>query len=364
MSSPTDSGTASAASTASEDSAFRNRSINSEPEPSPSIEVGGHQHGSLRSGRGKLGGVNLGVSQPGFQCSDAEIHYAVLCDVRQRLPGLSDAVAIDRIIGLLPQILDYGQNRTLSGNPPSGTIETAEALAKRIKRDCLGHEPIQVEIDPDLQTLCGNDQQGCGRLRTAGYVGSERLQPPDDPIPVNVAGSPDHQYSVEFTIVLQHLKDLACQIDPVDNDADSGCGNARLTQPCVHCARMMRKVLGRCVLDDKQSGGFGGLESLFQDGVSTVSRCEHERPLGRHARGRGEQHRLYTRPAELPHGGQCLPEGLGQMRLVEKDQTVLPEEAGVYGLHAVRYTIAANMTTGEVAKHSVRQSWCVILLEV
>ena len=101
-------------------------------------------------------------------------------------------------------------------------------------------------------------------------------------------------------------------------------------------------VGGFALANHIQSGRFGSVNPFLQDGMVVVPVGERERS-GRTRAGCGrEDNRSDVGLAYFPHAVQRLSEGLGQMRLVEQYQAVVPQEPGVHRLHAVRNAVAAK----------------------
>ena len=90
-------------------------------------------------------------------------------DALQPFPGLGNRGAIHRIVvAVLRQV---GRNDDARGRwhasfvTSSQSIKASKALAERIKRGCLGHERIEIEIGPDLDGLRRDYEMSRFRLR-------------------------------------------------------------------------------------------------------------------------------------------------------------------------------------------------------
>ena len=102
-----------------------------------------------------------------------KLHFLVARNPLEKLPGGGYTIAVDRVVGVLGDILDKGEDRTNGGHWPPGPVQPAEALPERVERCGLGDEPVQVEIDAHFQTLGGDDEQR-SRMRTDGNLGKDR----------------------------------------------------------------------------------------------------------------------------------------------------------------------------------------------
>ena len=310
----------------------------------PQVEVGRHDDRSIRPFRREPALIDAGFLQASRQRLDAEVHRTAFGKPLERFPSQADAVAIDRIVGLLGDVFGTGQDRPFGGNLPPGAVQPAETLAECIEGRGLGHEAVEVEVHPDFQALGRDDEQRFG-LRAVLRAGSEGGELLDESVPAHAAGSPDHQRSVELVIPMQGVEDVPRKIDAVDDDADRGRRHTSLPQPVCHRA----SGLGEGFRDGRglpahhvQVGGLVRFEPFSQYGMSTIRRRKLETPFRLYPRSGGQERRSHSGPPDVSYGGECLPERLGQMRLVQEDQAVGPEQAGMDGLHAVRHPVSAK----------------------
>ena len=209
----------------------------------------------------------------------------------------------------------------------------------------MRHQAVEIEIDPHFQALRRDHHERPGLVASLG-AGAEGSELALHLSAGNIARAADQQGALERGALglLQPREDRARQVDPVDDHADGRRGHAVAAQALREQARRARERSCRVRTADRllKADRLGGRDTLAKDRMGFVFRLNPEWPLVV-APGRGGEHHDVDRCAsEFAHRLQRVPERLGQMGLVEQDQAVLAEQAGVYGSHPVGDAVAAE----------------------
>ena len=314
----------------------------------PQIKVGRHQGrrpGTRRDQPGHGGRVDVGCTQPLVERTHPEVDVLSGGDRGKRLPGVAQPVPVDRIVGPLRHALGRGQNGPRGLDRATGTIHAPEALAQRIKGSGFRHQAIQVKVDPHFEALGGDHHERRGCRTFLVVAGAERFELAFDLAPVDIARAADQQQAIERSILgfAQPREDRARQVDPVHHHADRGGSHPFAAQPVGHVAGGAREGCGGVVADRlHQPRRLGALDARLENRVGTIFKAELERTLVAAPRRGCEHHRRYVRATDLVHRLQRLQEGLGQVCLIEQDQAVLAQQAGVHRLHPIRDAVAAE----------------------
>jgi hypothetical protein len=287
---------------------------------------------------------------------DAEIDGAVRrADCQQRFPGTADAVAVDRIIRLRAEILPMGEDHSDRSDRPPRPVQAAKSLAQCIERRCFGDQPVEVDINTGLDCLGGDNDERLNQMAVG--VRSDRTQVIDDLLlSVGRACRTDDQNDEGFRqILLQSLEHRTGTRDAIDDDADDRCRDG-LSQFPKGCFRVLGELLGSPMFDRyallagnlHQLGRLRRRQPFRQDRVAAVVFAQTELNLTLSTGRRGQQRHipgsLISCPEPLDRS-EGLPERFGEMRLIEQDQAIRAEQAGVDRLHPVADPVTAEQQT-------------------
>ena len=180
----------------------------------PQVEIGGHDNGGVGPRRGER--VRGELREGAHEGTGPEIDDALRREVFKRLPRASGAVGVDRIVGVRRHVLGRREDRAGGADGPSAPVEPPEALAERVERRGLGHKGVEIDVDPDFEALCGDDDEAARGV--AGGAGPERREHRGEPFALDGTGAADEEDPV--ALVAERPERAAGEVHPVDDDGD------------------------------------------------------------------------------------------------------------------------------------------------
>ena len=306
----------------------------------PQVEIGGHDDGGVGPRRGER--IRREGREGAREGVGPEVDDALRREGLEHLPRASRAVGIHRIARLRRDILGRGEDRARGADGPAAAIEPPEALAERVERRGLRHEGVDIEVDPDLDALRGDDDEAARGV--ARGAGAKRREHRGKAFALDGAGSADEEDPV--APVVERLERAAGEVHPVDDDGDrvraGTVGIERGEQPARGVGAGVGKRTGAVPDRVVEGCGLRGAKPGPEYRMGAVAVGEGQPVLARCPGCRREERAFDACPPEGSDRFESLPEGLREVRLVEEEQRVGAEQSCVHREHSVRDSVAAK----------------------